>query len=135
MFTENAYADDDTIAIKETVEVVPAAPESSMQSVLTSMVPMVLIFVVFYFFLIRPQEKRRKEKESVVSSVKKGEEVVTNSGIFGTVSKINDADNTIDLEISENIRIKVLKSAVLDITSRHKKEAIAVNKSKKDKGK
>ncbi len=135
MFTENAYADDDTIAIKETVEVVPAAPESSVRSVLTSMVPMVLIFVVFYFFLIRPQEKRRKEKESVVSSVKKGEEVVTNSGIFGTVSKINDADNTIYLEISENIRIKVLKSAILDITSRHKKEAIAVNKSKKDKGK
>ncbi|HJD56729.1 MULTISPECIES: preprotein translocase subunit YajC [unclassified Candidatus Tisiphia] len=135
MFTENAYADDDTIAIKETVEVVPTAPESSMQSVLTSMVPMVLIFIVFYFFLIRPQEKRRKEKESVVSSVKKGEEVVTNSGIFGIVSKINDADNTIDLEISENIRIKVLKSAILDITSRNKKEAIAVNKSKKDKGK
>jgi preprotein translocase subunit YajC len=135
MFIENAYADDDTISIKETEEVVPVAAESSMQLVLTSLVPMVLIFIVFYFFLIRPQEKRRREKESVVSSVKKGEEVVTNSGIFGIVSKINDAENTVDIEVSENVRIKILKSAILDITSRHKKEAIAVNKSKKDKGK
>ncbi|WP_341758155.1 MULTISPECIES: preprotein translocase subunit YajC [unclassified Candidatus Tisiphia] len=134
MFIENAYADNkDTISITETEEVAPVAESSSTQSILTSLVPMVLIFVVFYFFLIRPQDKRRREKEAVVGSVKKGEEVVTNSGIFGVVSKINDADNTVDLEIAENIRIKILKSSILDITSRHKTEVTA--KSKKDKGK
>ncbi|XVN43105.1 MAG: preprotein translocase subunit YajC [Candidatus Rickettsia vulgarisii] len=121
MFVENAYANNDTISIQEDKPITQPA-ESSPFSTLSSMIPMVLIFVVFYFFLIRPQEKRRREKETLISTVKKGEEVVTNSGIYGTVSKISDNDNTVELEIAENVKIKVLKSAILDITSRIKKE-------------
>lgn len=131
MFLGNAYADDDTIIIKETGESL-VAPESSAYSTLTSLVPMLLIFIVFYFFLIRPQEKRRREKESLVGSVKKGEEVITNGGIFGVVTKINDADSTVELEIAENVRIKILKSSILDIKSRNKKEDS--DKGKKAKG-
>lgn len=131
MFLGNAYADDDTIIIQETGES-PVAPESSAYSGLTSLVPMLLIFIVFYFFLIRPQEKRRREKEGLVSSVKKGEEVITTGGILGVVAKINDNDGIIELEIAENIRIKILKSSIADITSRNKKEDS--DKSKKAKG-
>lgn len=94
---------------------------------------MLLIFVVFYFFLIRPQEKRRREKESLVNSVKKGEEVVTTGGIFGVVSKVNDGDNTVDLQIAENINIKILKTAISDLTSRNntKPKVPTEKKSKK----
>ena len=86
---EQASAQVDTITLKDS-DALPQAPES-VGSNWTSLVPMVLIFAVFYFLLIRPQEKRRRAQQDVVSGVKKGEEVLTNSGIIGIVSKINDA--------------------------------------------
>jgi len=95
----------------------PQAPES-LQTGWTSLVPMVLIFVVFYFFLIRPQEKKRKAQEALIGSVKKGEDVVTHSGIYGTITKLNDSDGTAELTIAKDVTIKILKSAVADIISR-----------------
>lgn len=124
---DSATNNNDTIEIQET-EVVPVETTSSFQSGLTSLIPMVLIFAVFYFLLLRPQEKRRKEREKLVSEVKKGEEVLTNSGIYGIVTKVNDGDNNIEIEIAKDVRIKVLKSAIIDITSRSK----AVTAKKED---
>lgn len=122
MLINTAYADEDTIAIQGAADnPLPKAPDSS-QSMWTSMVPMVLIFVVFYFLLIRPQEKRRRSQEEIVGSVKKGEEVLTTSGIIGVVTKINDNDNTIEVEVAKDTQIKMLKSAIADITSRKTKE-------------
>ncbi|MGV2432790.1 MAG UNVERIFIED_CONTAM: preprotein translocase subunit YajC [Rickettsiaceae bacterium] len=68
----------------------PTAPEPIQSGGWTSLVPMVLIFVVFYFLLIRPQEKKRKSQEQLVSSVKPGENVVTHSGLFGKITKVNE---------------------------------------------
>jgi preprotein translocase subunit YajC len=93
-----------------------------LQSNFMSFVPMLLIFLVFYFLLIRPQEKKRKEQEDLVASVKKGEEILTHSGIYGKVDKINDGDNSVDLEISKNVVIKIAKSAIADIFSRKEKK-------------
>ena len=76
-----------------------------------SMVPMLLIFLVFYFLLIRPQEKKRKEQETMVDSIKKGDSVVLSSGIYGKVIKLYDND-TIDLEISKDTKVKVMKSSI-----------------------
>jgi preprotein translocase subunit YajC len=90
----------------------------------TSMIPMVLIFGVFYFLLIRPQEKRRRLQESLVSGVKKGEEVLTNSGIFGVVTKINDSDNTVEIEIAKDTQVKILKNSIIDIVSRKKEDRV-----------
>ncbi len=119
---DNQANNNDTIEIQET-EVVPAEA-NSLQSGLTSLIPMVLIFAVFYFLLLRPQETRRKEREKLVSEVKKGEEVLTNSGIYGIVTKISENDNNIEIEIAKDVRIKVLKSAIIDITSRTKEVAV-----------
>ncbi len=77
---------------------------------LQSLVFLVLIIVVFYFFMIRPQVKKQKEATNYRSSLKKGDKVSTSGGIYG---KINDVkDNTVTLEIAENIIVKVDKSAV-----------------------
>ncbi len=119
---DNQANNNDTIEIQET-EVVPAET-NSLQSGLTSLIPMVLIFAVFYFLLLRPQETRRKEREKLVSEVKKGEEVLTNSGIYGIVTKVSENDNNIEIEIAKDVRIKVLKSAIIDITSRTKEVAV-----------
>ena len=122
MFIENAIADTDTITIQDTAAA-PETPTPGGVEGLTSLVPMLLIFVVFYFLLIRPQEKKRKQQEQLVSGVKKGEEVLTNAGFFGTVTKINDSDNTIMVCIAKDIEVKVLKNSIADIVSRSTKEA------------
>ncbi len=128
MFINNAYAQESSSATTQTdaislqdSENLPKAPESPGSN-WTSLVPMVLIFAVFYFLLIRPQEKRRRAQQDLVSSVKKGEEVVTSSGIFGIVSKINDSDNTVFVSIAEGVEVKMLKTSITDILSRAKKE-------------
>jgi preprotein translocase subunit YajC len=110
----------DTITVQDTSSVA-AAPPPVESNGWTSLVPMVLIFVVFYFLLIRPQEKKRRNQETLVSGVKKGEEVMTNSGLFGVISKINDSDNTVMLQIAKDVEIKVLKTSIADIVSRSKK--------------
>ena len=72
--------------------------------------PFALMFVVFYFLLIRPQQKKMKEQEQMVSGLQKGDEVVTQSGIFGKIHGITD--KVVDLEIASNVRIKILKAQV-----------------------
>ena len=68
-----------------------------------------------------------------MSGVKKGEEVLTNSGIIGIVSKINDSDNTVLLSIAKDVEIKILKTSISDILSRTKKEEVKTIKSEKKK--
>jgi len=120
MFIENAIADTDTITIQDTESDSTPSISSGVEG-LTSLVPMLLIFVVFYFLLIRPQEKKRREQEKLILGVKKGEEILTNSGLFGTVTKINDSDNTIMVQIAKDIEVKVLKNSIADIVSRNAK--------------
>ena len=86
----------------------------------TNFVPLILIFIFFYFFLIRPQEKKRRSHQMMVNSLKKGENVMTNSGMFGKVIKINDSDSVVHVEIAENVVIKILKTAIADLPDRKK---------------
>jgi len=74
-------------------------------------IPLILIFVIFYFFLIRPQQKKIKEHKVMVSALKRGDEVITSGGMVGRVEKVYD-DDKIDLLISENVTVKVIKSTV-----------------------
>jgi len=79
-------------------------------------IPLILIFVIFYFFLIRPQQKKIKEHKNMVSALKRGDEVITSGGIVGTIEKVHD-DDKIDLSISDNVTVKVVKSTVQALTS------------------
>lgn len=74
-------------------------------------VPLILIFVIFYFFLIRPQQKKVKEHKVMVSALKRGDEVVTSGGIVGKVEKVYE-DDKIDLAVSENVSVKIVKSTI-----------------------
>lgn len=86
-------------------------PTTPGQNPLVSLIPLLLIIVVFYFFMIRPQMKRQKELVNYRSSLKKGDKVVTTGGIYGKISEVNE--QTLVLEIDNNVHIKVDKSAVL----------------------
>ena len=74
-------------------------------------VPLILIFVIFYFFLIRPQQKKIKEHKNMVASLKRGDDVVTSGGIVGRIEKVYE-DDKVDLLISDNVTVKVIKSTV-----------------------
>ncbi len=68
------------------------------------------LLVLFYFFLIRPQSKRAKEHKSMVESLSKGDEVLTQGGILGKITKVSE--NFVTLEISDNVTINVQKASV-----------------------
>lgn len=77
---------------------------------MASLLMMGVMFAIFYFFFIRPQMKKQKEQASFQSEMKKGDEVVTLSGIIGKISKIDDTEVT--LEIDGKTYIRFLKSAI-----------------------
>tara|TARA_B100001179_G_scaffold124749_1_gene89337 strand:+ start:579 stop:863 length:285 start_codon:yes stop_codon:yes gene_type:complete len=80
-------------------------------------VPLILIFVIFYFFLIRPQQKRLKEHKKMVASLKRGDEVVTSGGIIGRVERVLD-DDKIDLMITDNVNVTVVRSTIQSLQSK-----------------
>ena len=111
-------------------EQLPEAPKSQ-DSVFTSFMPLILIFTVFYFLLIRPQEQKKKEQEDLVNSVKKGEEVVTHSGLFGKVTKVDEISQTVELEIADKVHVKMMKSGIMNVLGRDEKSDKADKKSAK----
>jgi len=70
--------------------------------------------LIFYFFVIAPQSKQRKKTEEMLSSLKRGDQVITSGGIYGTVQGVEG--DVVFLRISENVKIKVARSAVTGIT-------------------
>lgn len=73
-------------------------------------IPLIFIFVIFYFLLIRPQKAKEKEHQKILGSLNKNDEVVTSSGIHGTV--VNVKERTVILRIDENVKIEIEKNCV-----------------------
>lgn len=82
-----------------------------------SILPLVLIFAVFYFLLIRPQQKKMKAHRDMLSSVRRGDKVLTGGGIFGTVTKVLN-DNEITVEIAEGVRVRVARGTISEVLSK-----------------
>ena len=72
--------------------------------------PLIAIFAIMYFLMIRPQQKKMRQQRSLVDSLKTGDEVVLNSGIFGVISEV-DGD-VVWLEVAGDLELKVLRGAV-----------------------
>lgn len=82
-----------------------------------TLLPLVLIFAVFYFLLIRPQQKKVKQHKAMVEAVRRGDKVVTAGGIIGTVTKVT-SDTEVQLEIADNVRVRVVKGTLSDVLSK-----------------
>lgn len=83
-----------------------------------SFIPLILIFAIFYFFLIRPQQKKAKEHRAMVESLRRGDQVLTQGGIYGKVTKVKDGEDDIEVEIAKDVKIRVLRSAVGSVISK-----------------
>jgi preprotein translocase subunit YajC len=93
----------------------PASPQSVGQSFdPLSFLPIILIFIVVYFLILRPQQKKMKEHQKTLQDLKKGDKIVTSGGIIGNVSQILN-DKEILVEISDHVRVHVLRSMVTDV--------------------
>jgi preprotein translocase subunit YajC len=79
---------------------------------IAAFLPLIAIVVIFYFLLIRPQTKRQREHKMLLSTLRKGDKVVTNSGMFGTIVGMDDKENKVVLKVAENVKIEFLKSSV-----------------------
>lgn len=95
MFISNAFA--------------AAGPANDLMSFL----PMVVIFVLFYFMLIRPQVKQAKQHKTMLEALKAGDEVATNGGIIGKVTKVSE--QFVSVEIAANTVVHVQKHTVQTI--------------------
>ncbi len=76
----------------------------------SGLIMIVLLFVIMYFFMIRPQQKKQKDIQKMREAMKVGDRVITSGGIYGKIKDINDT--TFNIEIAENVRIKVDKASV-----------------------
>ena len=93
--------------------------------------PLAILVLFFYFFIIRPQRKRQKQQESMISSIGRGDQIVTIGGFFGTVREVRD--DTFLIELAEGVRVRILKSAVQ--TKRVLAPSTPASEEKKDKDK
>lgn len=82
-----------------------------------ALLPLVLIFVVFYFLLIRPQQKKAKQHREMLAAIRRGDKVVTNGGILGTVTKVVD-EGELMVEIAEGIRVRVQRGMIAGVRSK-----------------
>lgn len=84
---------------------------------LVSLLPFALIFVVMYFLILRPQQKRMKDHREMVSSLRRGDTVVTNGGLVGKVAKVVD-DEEIQVEVAQGVKVRVMRTMISAVRSR-----------------
>lgn len=103
-------------------------------SLMESLAPILLMIFAFYFLMIRPQQKRETKKKAMLSNLKKGDKIVTLSGVIGVVHKIID-DNEVSIEVAEGVQIKVLKSSIASLWEKSVPQVSNSVKEKKAKAK
>ena len=79
-----------------------------------SILPLVLIFAVFYFFLIRPQQKKAQQQKTLLSALKRGDRVLTNGGLIGTISKVIN-EQELEVEIADGVKVRIARPMVADL--------------------
>ena len=79
-------------------------------NLLLQMFPFIALFFIFYFFIIRPQSKKQKVHQEFLAQLKRGDEVLTSGGIFGTIEGLTE--RFITLEVAQGVRIRVLRTSV-----------------------
>ena len=77
--------------------------------------PIILVMVIFYFLLIRPQQKRAKQHKQMLSALKRGDKIITNGGLTGTIIKAIDDSETIEVEIAKDVKVNVVRTMIADI--------------------
>ncbi|MEZ5798412.1 MAG: preprotein translocase subunit YajC [Paracoccaceae bacterium] len=81
------------------------------------LIPMALVFGIMYFLIIRPQQKQVKTHKAMIEALRRGDQVVTQGGIVGKVTKVQE-DNMIEVEIAEGVKVKVLRHTITTVLNK-----------------
>ena len=92
----------------------PANPDGAGPSPFSMLLPLLGMLAIFYFLLIRPQQKRQKETQKMINALKKGDKVITASGLIGTVAGLRD--DVVVVKIADNVKVEMLKNAITAVT-------------------
>ena len=82
------------------------------------LLPIILVMVIFYFLLIRPQQKRAKQHKEMLAAIRRGDKIVTSGGLTGTVVKVLDESDTIEVEIAKDVEVNIVRAMIADIRSK-----------------
>ena len=82
------------------------------------LMPIILVMIIFYFLLIRPQQKRAKQHRQMLSALRRGDKVVTNGGITGTIVKVVDDLDTVEVEIAKDVKVNVVRAMIAEVSSK-----------------
>jgi len=92
-------------------QAVETTPPPTMSGALAGFMPLIFIFAIFWFLLIRPQQKEKKIHQQMLANLKKGDKIITSSGIYGTIFDVKET--TVILRIGDkDLKIELLKSAI-----------------------
>ncbi len=84
---------------------------------LISLLPFVLIFVIMYFLILRPQQERVKQHQEMVTSLRRGDTVVTSGGLVGKISKVVD-DAEIELQLADGVRVRQMRAMISEVRAK-----------------
>ena len=84
---------------------------------LESFIPIILIFVIMYFLLIRPQQKKIKEHKNMVDNLRRGDQVLTQGGIIGKITKVIVGEE-IEVELAKDVKVSVIRSTIVNVLSK-----------------
>ena len=84
---------------------------------LESFIPIILIFVIMYFLLIRPQHKKIKEHKNMVDNLRRGDQVLTQGGILGKITKVKEGEE-IEVELAKDVKVSVIRSTIVNVLSK-----------------
>ena len=82
------------------------------------LMPIILVMIIFYFLLIRPQQKRAKQHRQMLSALRRGDKVVTNGGITGTIVKVVDDLDTVEVQIAKDVKVNVVRAMIAEVSSK-----------------
>jgi len=71
-----------------------------------------------YFLLIRPQQKKLKEHQEMVAALRRGDQIITQGGVMGKVTKVKDDSNEIEVQIAEGVNVRVVRSTIATVVNK-----------------
>lgn len=88
-----------------------------MENMTQLIFPLALVGI-FYFLLIRPQQKKMKEHQDMVSSLRRGDQVVTQGGLIGKVDKVKEGENEVVVDLGEGVKVRVIQATIATVVAK-----------------
>lgn len=84
---------------------------------LAQFVPLILIFAIMYFLLIRPQQQKLKQHQKMVADLRRGDQVVTQGGLIGKVTKVKD-EQEVEVELASGVVVRVVRHTIAQVLNK-----------------